>query len=111
MTQSARTPRHQAIAQGDRTALPANKPPVCSYDEREASQSSINSELAGNGKPDSSSEAIESEKFELLSAYIDGETSVEEQQQVEQWLASDKRMQQTYQAQLKLSQAMKSLLW
>ncbi|MEM6451645.1 MAG: zf-HC2 domain-containing protein [Cyanobacteria bacterium P01_D01_bin.105] len=49
------------------------------------------------------------EKFELLSAYIDGEVSEEERQKVETWLISDGPLQQHYKAQLKLSQAITSL--
>jgi len=52
----------------------------------------------------------ENEKFELLSVYMDGEASSEEQQQVERWLVSDAGVRQQYNAQLKLSQALKSLL-
>ncbi len=47
------------------------------------------------------------EKFELLSAYIDGEVSEHEQQLVEHWLETDSQMQQQYQAQIKLSSAIK----
>ena len=62
--------------------------------------------------PDDTVEAqlSEAKKFELLSAYIDNEVSEEERQMVEGWLASDPTMRQKYKAQLKLSQAMKSLL-
>jgi anti-sigma factor RsiW len=36
------------------------------------------------------------ERFELLSAYLDGEATVSERQQVEAWLASDRAFQQQY---------------
>lgn len=51
----------------------------------------------------------ETERFELLSAYIDGEVSDQDRLKVEQWLASDADIQRKYKAQLKLSQALKSL--
>ncbi|MGB7086786.1 MAG: RseA family anti-sigma factor [Phormidesmis sp.] len=49
-----------------------------------------------------------SEKFELLSAYLDGEVSDQERRLVMQWLLSDPQLQKHYQAQLKLRQAMRS---
>ncbi len=36
------------------------------------------------------------DRFELLSAYIDGETTPAERQQVEAWLAADREFQQVY---------------
>ena len=50
------------------------------------------------------------EKWALLSAYMDNECSYKEQQLVEHWLASDVKMQQQYQAQLKLRLAIKTFL-
>ena len=49
-------------------------------------------------------------KFELLSAYMDNEVSEEERKEVEGWLASDPEVQKQHRYQLRLSQAMKSLL-
>ena len=48
------------------------------------------------------------ERYELLSAYIDGECSYQERQLVERWLASDVQMQQQYRSQLKLQLAIKT---
>jgi len=50
------------------------------------------------------------ERYELLSAYMDGECSYQEQQLVEHWLASDLQMQQQYRSQLKLQLAIKTFL-
>ena len=47
---------------------------------------------------------IPQERFELLSAYIDGEVSDTEEQLVETWLADDADFRRLYQQQLKLSQ-------
>ncbi len=44
------------------------------------------------------------ERFELLSAYIDGEVSNAEEQLVETWLADDADFRRLYQQQLKLGQ-------
>jgi anti-sigma factor RsiW len=44
------------------------------------------------------------ERFELLSAYIDGEVSDIEEQLVEQWLSDDIDFRRVYQQQLKLRQ-------
>ena len=40
--------------------------------------------------------AVLDERFELLSAYLDGEVTVSERQQVETWLATDRAFQQQY---------------
>jgi anti-sigma factor RsiW len=47
---------------------------------------------------------IPQERFELLSAYIDGEVSDTEEQLVETWLADDADFRRLYQQQLKLGQ-------
>jgi anti-sigma factor RsiW len=41
--------------------------------------------------------AVLDERFELLSAYLDGEVSPHERKQVEAWLATDRAFQQQYQ--------------
>jgi anti-sigma factor RsiW len=52
---------------------------------------------------------LPSEKFELLSAYLDGEVSLDERKQVEAWLASDAQFQQTYQQMLSLQGSLRSM--
>lgn len=47
--------------------------------------------------------------FELLSAYLDGEVTAAERQQVEAWLASDPEGQRLYQRLLTLKQQMQEL--
>jgi anti-sigma factor RsiW len=47
---------------------------------------------------------IPEERFELLSAYIDGEVTETEEQLVEQWLSNDIDFRRLYQQQLKLRQ-------
>lgn len=47
---------------------------------------------------------IPQERFELLSAYIDGEVSESEEQLVELWLSDDVNFRRMYQQQLKLRQ-------
>jgi len=44
------------------------------------------------------------ERFELLSAYIDGEVTESEEQLVEKWLSDDANFRRLYQQQLKLRQ-------
>jgi anti-sigma factor RsiW len=53
--------------------------------------------------------SLPSEKFELLSAYLDGEVSPNERKQVEAWLASDPEFQHTYQQMLSLQGSLKSM--
>lgn len=50
-----------------------------------------------------------SEKFELLSAYLDGEVSDTERKQVEEWLTSDAEFQKTYQQMLALQGGLRSM--
>ncbi len=50
-----------------------------------------------------------SEKFELLSAYLDGEVSATERKQVEEWLTSDADLQKTYQQMLALQGGLRSI--
>lgn len=50
-----------------------------------------------------------SERFELLSAYLDGEVSPAERKQVEAWLSSDAELQQTYRKMLTLQSGFKSM--
>jgi hypothetical protein len=51
--------------------------------------------------------STDDEKFELLSAYFDDEVSEQERALVEHWLSCDPQLQQHYQAQLKLRQAIR----
>jgi Anti sigma-E protein RseA, N-terminal domain len=52
---------------------------------------------------------LPSEKFELLSAYLDGEVSAAERKQVEEWLTSDAELQKTYQQMLALQGGLRSM--
>jgi Putative zinc-finger len=49
------------------------------------------------------------DRFELLSAYLDGEVTAAERQQVEEWLATDVTVQQLHSRLLKLRQGFRSL--
>ena len=104
MTQSVHTPQHKSVAQAARTKLSVSQPPTYHHSKEKACKVGLDSEISLDNM------LSESERFELLSAYIDDEVSTEERQTVEQWLASDVHMQQTYQAQIKLSRAMQSML-
>jgi anti-sigma factor RsiW len=53
--------------------------------------------------------AVLDERFELLSAYLDGEVTASERQQVEAWLASDSTFQQQYRQMQQLHQAIPSI--
>jgi anti-sigma factor RsiW len=55
------------------------------------------------------SEQSEFEKFELLSAYLDGEVSATERKQVEAWLDHDPQIRQTYQRLLTLQNGLKAM--
>lgn len=52
---------------------------------------------------------VKRDRFELLSAYLDGEVTAEERRQVEDWLANDAAVQRLYNRLLKLRQAFRSM--
>ena len=49
------------------------------------------------------------DRFELLSAYLDGEVSSQERRQVEEWLATDAQVQSLYKRLLKLRQVIRTM--
>ena len=51
----------------------------------------------------------ERDRFELLSAYLDGEVTAVERQQVQQWLDNDPQVQQLHNRLLKLRQGIQTL--
>ncbi|MEA5553173.1 zf-HC2 domain-containing protein [Anabaena cylindrica UHCC 0172] len=51
----------------------------------------------------------EADRFELLSAYLDGEVTAVERRQVEEWLANDNSVKCLYQRLLKLRQGLKTI--
>jgi anti-sigma factor RsiW len=53
--------------------------------------------------------ALLDERFELLSAYLDGEVTATERQQVEAWLATDRAFQHQYRQLQQINQAMPRL--
>lgn len=61
--------------------------------------------------PDSFSQldALQRDRFELLSAYLDGEVTATERKQVEEWLATDASMQALHNRLMKLRQGFRSL--
>lgn len=62
-------------------------------------QSPLNSQLNAQAR----------DRFELLSAYLDGEVTASERKQVEEWLATDASIQQLHARLLKLRQAFRSI--
>lgn len=52
---------------------------------------------------------LKRDRFELLSAYIDGEVTVSERRQVEQWLETDQNMRCMYSRLLKLRQGLRTM--
>jgi anti-sigma factor RsiW len=53
--------------------------------------------------------ALKRDRFELLSAYLDGEVTAPERRQVEAWLQSDPKMQALYARMLKMQQGIRRL--
>lgn len=52
---------------------------------------------------------LKRDRFELLSAYLDGEVTADERRQVEQWLATDPKMQRLHTRLLSLRQGLRTL--
>ncbi|MBW4501847.1 MAG: transcriptional regulator [Scytonema hyalinum WJT4-NPBG1] len=52
---------------------------------------------------------VKRDRFELLSAYLDGEVTAAERKQVEQWLADDPTVQRLYARLLKLRQGIRTI--
>jgi tellurite resistance protein len=82
------------------------------FDERSHLQ--FHSELLyGNDKHTNEStgamDMVKRDRFELLSAYLDGEVTSAERRQVEEWLANDPTIQRLYQRLLKLRQGLRSI--
>jgi len=59
----------------------------------------------GQSEAESPSMNEEFERFELLSAYLDGEVTAEERYQVQEWLDNDPKLKQTYLKLLRLQQS------
>ncbi len=62
-----------------------------------------------NTQGQSSADAFHGDRFELLSAYVDGEVTAAERKQVEEWLATDPTVQQLHSRLMKLRQAFRAM--
>jgi len=54
-------------------------------------------------------DVLQRDRFEMLSAYLDGEVSADERRQVEEWLANDPTVQRLHSRLLKLRQAFQAM--
>ncbi len=54
-------------------------------------------------------DSLQRSRFEMLSAYLDGEVTADERYQVQQWLASDCQVKYQYRRLMKLRQGMQTL--
>ncbi len=54
-------------------------------------------------------DVMQRDRFEMLSAYLDGEVSADERRQVEEWLQTDATVQQLHARLLKLRQAFQAM--
>lgn len=59
--------------------------------------------------PTGAMDMLKRDRFELLSAYLDGEVNATERRQVEDWLANDPEVQNLYTRLLKLRQGLRTL--
>jgi ferric-dicitrate binding protein FerR (iron transport regulator) len=73
------------------------------------SQNSDHPSLTSNQQSLRSPDVLQRDRFEMLSAYLDGEVSADERRQVEDWLANDPTVQKLYSRLLKLRQAFQTM--
>jgi hypothetical protein len=66
-------------------------------------------EYDSNRQPEDMPNALKRDRFELLSAYLDGEVTAPERRQVESWLKSDPKMQSLYARMLKMQQGIRRM--
>ncbi len=66
-------------------------------------------ERGENDQPMGTSDNLKRDRFELLSAYLDGEVTASERRQVEQWLKSDPSAQHLHARLLRLRQGVRNL--
>ena len=81
------------------------------FDKRNVTES-VNAKAKDLDCRSESSEAcssIQRDRFELLSAYLDGEVTAAERRQVDEWLASDAKPQRLYSRLLSLRQGLQAL--
>ncbi|MGQ9872521.1 anti-sigma factor family protein [Leptodesmis sp.] len=72
----------------------------------------FNPQAAMSGNLNSSPRALDvmhRDRFELLSAYMDGEVTADERRQVEDWLSNDPTVQRLYERLLKLRQSFQAM--
>ena len=69
----------------------------------------VSQSSAGQSAPAAALDNLKRDRFELLSAYLDGEVTVSERRQVEQWLETDQNMRCLYSRLLKLRQGMRTM--
>lgn len=62
-----------------------------------------------NRQASHSVDAMQRDRFEMLSAYLDGEVSADERRQVEEWLANDPTIQRLHTRLVKLRQAFQTM--
>ncbi|MBD2460869.1 zf-HC2 domain-containing protein [Oscillatoria sp. FACHB-1407] len=84
------------------------------FDSRNNSQPLSSSDASTDygssaSQPDTLLDNLKRDRFELLSAYLDGEVTASERRQVEHWLDTDPAVQQLYSRLLKLRQAIRTM--
>jgi len=73
------------------------------------SQNSDHQPFANQQQSKQALDVLQRDRFELLSAYMDGEVSADERRQVEEWLAHDPTVQRLHSRLLKLRQAFQTM--
>jgi hypothetical protein len=84
-------------------------PPVINHQHNANIDSSDSAMNPHNDNNQSNSTLSSSERFELLSAYVDGEVTAAERRQVESWLATDVKVQQMHRRMLGLRQGFRTM--
>ena len=77
--------------------------------ELRAFANSLAGNLNNHNQSTGASHMLKRDRFELLSAYLDGEVTAPERKQVEEWLATDPAIQRLYGRLLMLRQGLRSM--
>lgn len=81
----------------------------CSEIREQRSHDSFLNQDVSSCQPFDVMDNLKRDRFELLSAYLDGEVTAAERRQVEEWLANDPTIQCLYSRLVKLRQGMRNL--
>jgi hypothetical protein len=79
------------------------------HSEPPSSEDGLNGQIDNPHQPTGALSMLQRDRFELLSAYLDGEVTAAERKQVEEWLATDPVVKRLYSRLLELRQGFQAM--